>query len=488
MIPLYTWYEARSGKSRIGKPTSRPLRRFSFPTWSWALCVLAFYLLLGAWATGIFGLVAPDASARTGTAAAILWSRNPHYGALLTAWGPLTTGLQLPLVWLLGVLFNAPQFSANVLSALASTASLGLLYRLFGVLGFQGRMRWLPVALYATNPLILLYAASGSSASLLITCLLLAIYGLAAWWQSGQPGYLGLSGLGITGAFLINYESLLFGVVVAAAFLYGLKRRGMAHPLARLTLYIMPIFYTLLFWFAFNLISMRDPFAFLNADLYVSANELSGPSGTATLSSPLGVLNNPGRALVYTLLLAFVVLICVLNRRDTGDHDTDIGNATQAKPTIWLALLLAASLGAAVLLLWPGQSLAQTGPSSGGYSSSSVSVAEEQVVGDYLRSDVLADARILVDQGDTYPIIDKAGQPNRFVIPSDIDYDEIIANAAQDIDYILLRNNDPGKPGAIQYAYPMLYESRWPYAQLVHDFGGQMGWRLYRVTQPESKK
>ncbi len=429
--------------------------------WLAALAIFLACIALATWATTAFDLIAPDVPARTGTAAAMLWSRNPHYGALLTAWPPLATALQLPLVWLMGAVFSAPQFAANLLSALATAFSVPVLYKMFEALDLRGGWRMALMLLYFANPLVLLYTVSGSSNALLLSCLIFATYGFVRWWRLDQAGYIGLSGLGVTAAFLVSYWALLFAPLLAAAFIYGSHRRGAPHPWVRLTLFAMTPFYTLLFWLAFNFISMRDPLAFLHSNTLASL--------------PGNPLNDPASVSVYALPVAFILL--ALLPQSTANSPRAYG--------VWIATLLAASLLAAGIIVLPGQGINGALNDTTSLSNPTLNLTEEHAVGDYLRAQVRANALILLDEGDNYSIIERAGHPQRFVIPSDLDYDDLVANAPSQVDYILVQKST-SLPGALRQAYPMLYEGRWLYSQLEHDFGGEMGWRLYRVSPPNA--
>src|SRR5512145_1193502 len=116
------------------------------------------YALLAAVAIWRYNLAMGDAVARTANAAYVLFSRNPHYGAIGTVWPPLTSTLQVPLVWFFQVTLGYPQFAGNILSALAGASNLVLLRRLFQACGLGASAQATLLALYALNTMVLFYA------------------------------------------------------------------------------------------------------------------------------------------------------------------------------------------------------------------------------------------------------------------------------------------------------------------------------------------
>lgn len=427
-------------------------------TWQvWLLC-WAVYALVGIIGVRMFDLTTPATTSQIGDVAAMLWSRAPHYGTLVTTWPLLPILLELIPVWIIMPLTGNPLYAASVVAAAAAAFNVVLLYRLLLLVGVARRTVWLSIALWVFNPALLLFAASGSSMSLLISGLLLTIYGLARWWHSGGPNFIGLSGLGAAVAMLCSYGSLALSVLVGGVFLYGFRRRQMERPMAWLTLFIMPSLFTLLFWMAFNLITMRHPLAFLAA-------------GRNVLLWGMLFGSHVAGGLVLAMLVGFVLLIAL------APHDLLAHQITRGLPVLLIVGGLATA-GALWVGSRPDASGQGVGPSGILFDRS-----EERAVGAYLRDHLPTDALILLDGDDIYPIILAAGHPERFVIQSDRDYRTLVASAAERVQFILLPRTTSAQPSVIARSYPMLYADRWLNGRLQQDFGGRMGWRLFKVTE-----
>ncbi|HBY97112.1 MAG TPA: hypothetical protein DEP84_24735, partial [Chloroflexi bacterium] len=245
------------------RPRSRLGRRIGFSA-GFRLFVGAFfgYALFAAGAVWGYHLELEEALERTADAAYLLFSRAPHYGAIATHWPPLAAILQVPLVLLLQIGGGSLQFGGNLLAALAAAGTLVVLERLFGVCDLSRRWRAALLLLYGLNPMVLFYAINGTSESLLLFWLCLAFYGLVCWWRGRPASASGLSGLAMSAAFLTRYESVVLAGAMALAFASGPPRRR-RHRWMGLALFGTPVLYTVSFWLAFNLITMRSPFFFV---------------------------------------------------------------------------------------------------------------------------------------------------------------------------------------------------------------------------------
>lgn len=505
-------------------------------------CTFAFYTLLAAGAVHYYNLEMGDALARTANAAYVVLSRDPHYGAIGTVWPPLTSTLQIPLVWLLVHVGAPAQFAGNLVSALATAGTLVVLYRLFGALALSDRWRWTLLLLYAGNPLVLFYAINGMSEALFIFWIVFALYGVVRWWQTQHAGSLGISGVAMSGAFLTRYEAIALAGVMALTFAYDVRRRGDDHPFVRITLFVTPVLYTILFWLGFNFITMKSPLYFLKspyadftnlnplvsteqrgliAQLSSSLVATVGYSGVRSLvvflpALPLAIVSawqgwrrratdeENGISLLLVLpvlafsIVAFDTLLLFLGVFPTGIrfylHLIPFAivvfavlaarlPAVYARPR-WAVALVAGTLLTGVIMAQPALApqeatflrAMRTGQPMQRF-------AEEDAVGRYLRQETPANARILIDTRYGFPIILDDPNLRRFVIPSDLDYDEIVANPVGEVDYVLVQ--DPrgyGWSDPVNRQHPTLYRDRWPYAVLVYDFEGEAGWRLFRVT------
>ncbi|MCX6020334.1 MAG: hypothetical protein NTZ05_01125, partial [Chloroflexi bacterium] len=103
----------------------------------------------------------------------------------------------------------------------------------------------------------------------------------------------------------------------------------------------------------------------------------------------------------------------------------------------------------------------------------------------YLRDNILNEkphARILVDDQQATDIVVLFGkQAGAFVVPNVMAFADILLSPAGKIDYLLIPNDHAGGRDLVRAAYPHLYDEGATFADLVHEFDGELGWRLYRI-------
>lgn len=184
---------------------------------AWVLFLLCF---IGYGALGYYlfraGYINPDATSRTGNAGYTVMSRHPHLGAVGFVWNPLPSFAQIPLMplstwWpelkslgLTGVV-QSSAFMAGavvVMRRIALDANVGSL------------ARWLGVAGFALNPMIVLYGANGMSEAAFLFVLLWASRRLLQWLRSHAAAELCWAGVAFGLGYLVRYEAL---VAAAAA-------------------------------------------------------------------------------------------------------------------------------------------------------------------------------------------------------------------------------------------------------------------------------
>jgi hypothetical protein len=186
---------------------------------------LVFYMTAAA--VLVFGehLIVGDALSRVGSAMYMLFSRDPHLGAIGFVWGPLPTILMAPLV-ILGRLWPPliqDGFAASVVSAFAMAFAIRELAGMLRDWKINRSLRWLVTILFALHPLIIQYGANGDSEALFILLLFVVVRQLSRWFETDSvPNLVGVA-LALTLAYLTRYETVgvaiaVVGLVVARTF------------------------------------------------------------------------------------------------------------------------------------------------------------------------------------------------------------------------------------------------------------------------------
>lgn len=235
------------------------------------LTLAAFVLYLGAGLYLVYGLhaYAGDAVSRVANAYYVLFSRDPHLGAIGFVWNPLPSLLALPLVafhpWFPAMVSRG--LAGVVLSAAFGALGVRILYDLLGRLGLEPRWRWPVVAAYAVNPLVVLYGANGMTDLMLATCVLGATNGLLAYVTSGSLRGVTAAAAWLVIGFGVRYEAVPLGVGLLLGLMAAQWRRV---PLERFTgaaaLLLAPLAWAGGVWVYFNWSIMKNPLYFLTSD------------------------------------------------------------------------------------------------------------------------------------------------------------------------------------------------------------------------------
>lgn len=236
---------------------------------------------LGYYLSSIVGYIHSDAISRVANAFYVLYSRDPHLGAIGFVWNPLPSFIEL-IILTLYPLFPAlaSQGLAAVLqSALFAGLSVVMLYSTGRRFGLSAAIS-LPFALlYSLNPFIFLFGANGLSDSLYVYFLMLTVVQFTLWLKERGTNSLIVASFALALAFWTRYEavpfgvSLAFAVVIAILFMRHTAQDSM-NPLreklykieATWILLLLPAVFSGLLWVFFNYIIMGNPLYFLNSE------------------------------------------------------------------------------------------------------------------------------------------------------------------------------------------------------------------------------
>ncbi|KAF6634881.1 glycosyltransferase family 39 protein [Paenibacillus sp. LX16] len=296
--------------------------------------ILALELSAGIYFSYVLGYMHTDALSRVANAFYVLYSRDPHLGAIGFIWNPLPSLLEM-VILLLYPIFPALAtygLAAIILSATFAALTAMLLYRAGVRTGLSSGMSIMLALLYALNPFILLFGANGLSDSLYIYFIMMTVIEFALWLKDRMTASLIVSGLALAMAFWTRYEAVPLGVamaggvVLAVLFLHrNMGRRELAlreklHKVeATWLLLLLPVVFSGLLWIFFNYLIMGNALYFLNSEYSntaQSAELLNDDKFVEIFSNPLVALKFiASKTLWYSVPLLAILIIRLLSGR-----------------------------------------------------------------------------------------------------------------------------------------------------------------------------
>ncbi len=258
----------------------------------WTLLPLFFlYTGLGAYLFLIRHLQPLDALARLSSAYLVFFGHERKLATIGFVWPPLPTLALLPLAWIPPLVFSG--LAVVLVSASAMAVAAWLLSQILAILRLPDRWRRIWVFLFATNPLILLFAVNGYSEALLLAILLAGLL----WWirfgLTDRNAALLLAGLFLGFLPMVRYEAALVSgalSLVLAGHLWS-QRHRFSNPTefrhfaeGRLLAFLSILIYPTFLWVFFSGLIMKNPFYFLTteqsalqvADFQLAGRPLSG--------------------------------------------------------------------------------------------------------------------------------------------------------------------------------------------------------------------
>ncbi|MEK3848116.1 hypothetical protein BK143_06195 [Paenibacillus peoriae] len=296
--------------------------------------ILALELSAGIYFSYVLGYMHTDALSRVANAFYVLYSRDPHLGAIGFIWNPLPSLLEM-VILLLYPIFPALAtygLAAVILSATFAALTAMLLYRAGVRTGLSSGMSIMLALLYALNPFILLFGANGLSDSLYIYFIMMTVIEFALWLKDRMTASLIVSGLALAMAFWTRYEAVPLGVamaggvVLAIMFLHrnmGRRELALREKLNKVEatwlLLLLPVVFSGLLWIFFNYLIMGNAFYFLNSEYSntaQSAELLNDDKFVEIFSNPLVALKFiASKTLWYSVPLFAILFIRLLSGR-----------------------------------------------------------------------------------------------------------------------------------------------------------------------------
>jgi len=229
--------------------------------------LLLTYLTTGA-LLAYHGVVYGDALSRVASAQRVLFSRDPHLGAIGFVWSPLPVVALLPIV---PFKFAWPDLTTlGLAGSLVSAACMaGAVLQVRGILkeaGVGRRSRAVLTAAFALHPLVFLFGANGMSEAMFMVFILVAVRQLARWLRCSELGPLVYTGAALSMAYLSRYEALPAAVGVVAVVAAVSFRRGRRKPgflwvtVCDAELVAAPVGFAFVVWAAASWLTVGHPF------------------------------------------------------------------------------------------------------------------------------------------------------------------------------------------------------------------------------------
>lgn len=199
-------------------PDTPPPDRARRKPWLLYAILFAGYLAAGVWMNLGVGFIFTDSLSRVAAVSGVLLSRDPHLAAIGFVFTPLTAFAQLPLGFL-GHWW--PELLRwNLTAAVMSAAFMaGAVIQIRGIARDRGCPTVLVVvltALFALNPLIVMYAANGMSEAPFVFFVCWAVRRLVRWIRSDGVHDLIAAGIAFALAYLTRYDAIAPMIVAGA--------------------------------------------------------------------------------------------------------------------------------------------------------------------------------------------------------------------------------------------------------------------------------
>lgn len=512
-------------------------------TWALFLGIFAIEFAVGYYVSHVIGFLHSDAISRVANAFYVLYSRDPHLGAIGFIWNPLPSFLEI--VFLLFYPLYPPLASSALagilLTSLFAGATGALLYRSGRKFELSAGMSMAIALLYGLNPFIFLFGANGLSDVPYMFFLILAITRFCEWIRFRTIGSLTVTGFALSLAFWTRYEAVPFGFSFAAsiAIVVFFWQREHAYTLkekwhkteATSILVLLPIVFSAGLWLFFNYSIMGNPLYFLNSEYSNDAAALvlqndeqfqrifKSPwtilrlviEKTFWYSMPLigvlGVRALTGRlrqwdtAILLLLFCAVPGLQYLLLLRQTSFGWFRYFMYVFPVVVAWLPYemnrvgrrlrrtsfsILAGSLVLSAVMLGYAMTNPNIAPDENNFLT--IKTTNEHYERQLVEKDLAAwiddsiDGTVLTDSASAFTILVKSREPTKYLITSDYEFhDAVLRPREHGVDYVLIPKPLNNVQSTINMRYPELYDKGADWVEEVREFGGL--WKLYKVKR-----
>ena len=271
------------------------------------LAVFAFNLIIAYFLVFKSGYIADEAIIRTSQALDLIEGSNKGRQSLICSlwWPPLPTLIQLPLVFCKFHLYKL--FLNNIVSSVFAAGSMVFLNILFKRCDLNRAYRYIVLAAFQLNPLILFYSANGTSQMMFVLFLIASLYYLSGWLKENSlRGFL-LMTLNTSLLCLIRLEGVFYAAAILAIVIIVTfyRKYQVSRKEGLLLLYLAPVGYLISLWFLFNWLIMGDWLYFLRG-IFLNPIHLESSPPTLFELAKIAFLIAPFYLLMVVLSLLYI--------------------------------------------------------------------------------------------------------------------------------------------------------------------------------------
>ena len=230
-----------------------------------------------------------DAYTRVADATYVLYSRDPHLGAIGFIWPPLPAFLDIPILllqhWFPFLITRA--FAGCVEAALFGAGTVVLINIGLRRAGVIMPVRYLVLLAWVTNPMTALYSAQGMSEAPFEFFVIASFLSFMRWTDSRKPGELAALGTLVGLGTLVRIEMIPVAAVVGAGvFFCSLGRKvGWRQLETTMLLFGLPLLFVFSLWIGSTWVIEHDPLYEFHSSYSNQAAVTGGFGASAVLDS-----------------------------------------------------------------------------------------------------------------------------------------------------------------------------------------------------------
>jgi len=322
-------------KPVIRKKKYIPMLRGRKTVWMIGIAVFLLECAAGYYYNVYVGYYHSDGISRVANAFYVLYSRNPHLGAIGFVWNPLPSmvdlGFLLLYPWIPAMATKG--IAGLLMSAIFASLTASILVRAFIKRGVPCWCSVIFTLLYSLNPMVFLFGFNGLSDAPFIFFVILSIISFLNWYDDRSTIDLVIVSFALALAFWCRYEAVPFGfsIIISCIITSMLVHKNAVPPNEGyfryqwsraegvLAILFTPLCFSIILWVLLNAIIMHNPLYFLNGG-YSNTAQIQGHLSSATYAA---MLNSPITASLFALkkILVFsapaiaILILRLFNRR-----------------------------------------------------------------------------------------------------------------------------------------------------------------------------
>jgi hypothetical protein len=254
---------SRRGRTRTTTKSKRDARRWPVESTCLFLVTFILYMALADYLVVHLHYMNADAYTRVADATYVLYSRDPHLGAVGFIWPPLPALLNLPILglqhWFPFLIDRA--FSGSIEAAMFGAGTVVLLNQGLRRAGILPPVRWLVLAVWLANPMVALYSAQGMSEAPFIFFVVASLMSFLRWTETRSAGELAALGVLVGLGTLCRIEMVPMALLIGAGIVFcSLGRKvGWRQLETQLLLYALPALFVFGLWIGSTWVIEHDP-------------------------------------------------------------------------------------------------------------------------------------------------------------------------------------------------------------------------------------